>query len=451
MILDEFTRINLAVKIVLERPVHERFAPIVVSCAGEPLRIIDMNVLLSRQCDLMASLYTKVQRLAVLDPLTNVSNRRGFFEAAQIHLGRTQRDEFILAALMVDIDNFKVVNDIYGHFVGDCVLKAVAEEMQMTVRSTDLFGRYGGEEFVVLFPNTSLEVAGQVAERIRRRIENLVVKVEDFQVTVTVSIGLSLLKDTSEGLDSLLTKADEAMVVAKMTEKNRVVTWKLGLTHKTCVPQTGCVEVLDTQTGQCKLQVAVDENRLYDETIEAWAHALELRDKEIGGHAQRVTQMALSLAQAAGLQKEELVHFWRGALMHDIGKIAIPDGILFKPGELNEEEWMVMRKHPVYALELLRPFSFLKNSLDIPYCHHERWDGSGYPQGLRGNAIPFAARIFSIIDVWDALSTDRCYRRSWEASEVREYLRSQSGKMFDPDLLELFFDLLAKQPDLIRE
>jgi HD-GYP domain-containing protein (c-di-GMP phosphodiesterase class II) len=176
----------------------------------------------------------------------------------------------------------------------------------------------------------------------------------------------------------------------------------------------------------------------YHATLEGWVHALDLRDKETEGHTQRVTDMTVCLARALGMSVEELVHVRRGALLHDIGKIAIPDSILLKPGPLTEEEWKVMRQHPVYAYEMLSPIAFLRPALDIPYCHHEKWDGTGYPRGLKGEAIPRAARIFAASDVWDALRSDRPYRKGWSREKVREHIRSVSGSHFDPEIADAF-------------
>jgi len=179
----------------------------------------------------------------------------------------------------------------------------------------------------------------------------------------------------------------------------------------------------------------------YDATIEGWSRALDLRDHETEGHSQRVTELTLALARGLGLRREELVHIRRGALLHDIGKMGVPDGILLKPGPLTEAEWAVMRQHPSYAYQLLEPIAFLRPALDIPYCHHEKWDGTGYPRGLKGNAIPLAARIFAVVDVWDALRSDRPYRAGWCAEQIREYIREQSGQHFDPDVVAAFWTL----------
>jgi PAS domain S-box-containing protein/putative nucleotidyltransferase with HDIG domain len=182
----------------------------------------------------------------------------------------------------------------------------------------------------------------------------------------------------------------------------------------------------------------------YDATIEGWSHALDLRDKETEGHTRRVTEMTIVLARALGFFGEDLVQIRRGALLHDIGKMGIPDHILLKPGPLTDEEWCEMRKHPEYAYDMLHPITYLRPALDIPYSHHERWDGSGYPKGLKGDKIPLAARIFSVVDVWDALCSDRPYRKRSDFSDVIVYIKEHSGVSFDPKVVDVFIDLLEK-------
>lgn len=183
----------------------------------------------------------------------------------------------------------------------------------------------------------------------------------------------------------------------------------------------------------------------YDATIEGWARALDLRDKETEGHSQRVTEMTLRLARALGMNEEKLVHIRRGALLHDIGKLGVPDSILLKAGPLTAEEWEIMRRHPQYAYEMLSSIAYLQPALDIPYCHHEKWDGTGYPRGLKGEQIPLAARIFAVVDVWDALSSDRPYRPAWPQEKVRAYLKEEAGKHFDPSIVEVFLKILEEE------
>jgi response regulator RpfG family c-di-GMP phosphodiesterase len=182
----------------------------------------------------------------------------------------------------------------------------------------------------------------------------------------------------------------------------------------------------------------------YEQTIEGWSRALDLRDRETEGHTQRVTELTVRLARRMGIGGEELTHIRRGALLHDIGKMGVPDRILLKPDELADDEWTVMRQHPVYAYRLLSPIRHLRQALDIPYCHHERWDGSGYPRGLAGEEIPRAARIFAVADVWDALTSDRPYRPAWSATQALAHIEEHAGVQFDPRVVEVFLSMAAE-------
>jgi PAS domain S-box-containing protein/putative nucleotidyltransferase with HDIG domain len=179
----------------------------------------------------------------------------------------------------------------------------------------------------------------------------------------------------------------------------------------------------------------------YNATIEGWSYALDLRDRETEGHTQRVTEMAVKLARCFSFSEADLVQIRWGALLHDIGKMGIPDEILHKPAPLTEEEIEKMKKHPTYAYEMLSPIRYLRLALDIPYCHHEKWDGSGYPRGLKGTQIPLAARIFAVVDVWDALNTDRPYRLAWTEETIREHIRGLSGTHFDPQVVDMFLKI----------
>jgi len=183
----------------------------------------------------------------------------------------------------------------------------------------------------------------------------------------------------------------------------------------------------------------------YDNTLEGWSRALDLRDKETEGHTKRVTEMTVRLTRKMGINEAELIHIRRGALLHDIGKMGIPDSILLKPDKLTPEEWEIMRRHPQYAYDLLSPITFLHSSLDIPFCHHEKWDGTGYPRALKGEQIPLSARIFAIVDVWDALRNDRPYRAGWEKERAMEYIKEQNGKHFDPQVVQAFTEMVENE------
>jgi PAS domain S-box-containing protein len=189
-------------------------------------------------------------------------------------------------------------------------------------------------------------------------------------------------------------------------------------------------------------QFNLELEQAYDTTLRGWAKALEIRDKETAGHSQRVTELTMKLARVMEIDKKDLVNIYRGSILHDIGKIGIPDSILHKEGPLTEAEREVIRMHPVIARDLLENIQFLQPAIDIPYLHHEKWDGSGYPLGLNGEEIPIAARIFAIVDVWDSLLSNRCYRPAWSEKEVRSYILEQSGKYFDPNVVDIFLRLV---------
>jgi PAS domain S-box-containing protein len=210
--------------------------------------------------------------------------------------------------------------------------------------------------------------------------------------------------------------------------------------------QTTSRDITERKKAEKALQDAHENlQEAYQRTIEGWVRALDLRDRETEGHTQRVTELTLKVARTLGFSEEELTHIRRGALLHDMGKMAIPDDILQKPGPLSEAEWEKMRLHPIYAYEMLSPISYLLPALDIPYCHHERWDGSGYPRGLKGEEIPLVARLFAIVDVWDALCSDRPYRKPLPKPEVVAYLREKSGELFEPRLVNVFLAIVESQ------
>jgi PAS domain S-box-containing protein len=221
-------------------------------------------------------------------------------------------------------------------------------------------------------------------------------------------------------------------------------------------PKSGWFQFLEMLTAQAA--IAITSSRLvaevehsrqelrssYDRTLEGWVRAVDLRDRETKGHTERVTRLTVRLATKMGFTGEALAQIRRGALLHDIGKIAIPDEVLLKPSQLSGEEWNVMRLHPLYAYEFLLPMPHLQASLDIPHCHHEKWDGGGYPQGLKGTDIPLVARIFAIVDVWDALLSNRPYRPAWKPEAALEHIRSGIGTHFDPEIVPIFLEMLEE-------
>jgi response regulator RpfG family c-di-GMP phosphodiesterase len=205
---------------------------------------------------------------------------------------------------------------------------------------------------------------------------------------------------------------------------------------------------IDNARMFAELQRSNAEMRLaYDAAIEAWARALDMRYKEAEGHTQRVTDLTIRLAHEMGLSASRREHLRRGALLHDIGKVAVPEAILMKPGPLTEDEWQIVRKHPEHAHQILAPIQFLLPALDIPFCHHEHWDGTGYPRGLRGDQIPLSARLFAVVNVWDTLCSGRPYRLAWPPERVREHIRERAGTQFDPTVVEAFLTMMDAEQD----
>jgi PAS domain S-box-containing protein len=257
---------------------------------------------------------------------------------------------------------------------------------------------------------------------------------EELRSEVEEQIRNELLGNSHYGLETRRKRKDGSLVDVQL--------WTSPL-HDSEGEIIGSVGILSdiTERKRAEQQIQTLNAELllaYDETLEGWARALDLRDNNTEDHSIRVMDLTMDLARALGIADLDLIHVRRGALLHDIGKMGIPDAILLKPGPLTEEEWQVTRMHPVFAYDLLSGIPFLRFALDIPYCHHEKWDGTGYPRGLSGNQIPLAARIFSVVDVWDALGSDRPYRKKWAEDKIVEYIRKEAGTRFDPEIVELF-------------
>jgi len=309
------------------------------------------------------------------------------------------------------------------------------------------------------------EANGELVEQVARRIDHSNLDKEEFKVSHTivdkvVATGEAILTTNAqedprfENQMSVASYRLRSILCAPLKIKNELI----GVIYVDNRAHAGIfqeheLELIKAYSDQAA--VAIDNARLFDglkasndelqraykATLEGWVHALDMRDKETEGHTQRVTTLTVRLAQSMGVGEADLVHITRGALLHDIGKMAIPDGILLKPGPLTAEERELIKKHPVYAYNMLKQIDFLKPAIDIPHYHHEKWDGTGYPEGLRGEDIPFAARIFPVIDVYDALVSDRPYRKGLPPDEVRERIRVDSGKHFDPKVVDAFMEM----------
>ena len=378
----------------------------------------------------------RLQALATTDGLTGLKNHRTFQEKLAQEFERSQRYRTPLSIALMDVDKFKTFNDTFGHPAGDGVLKSVARLLQEHARSTDFVARYGGEEFVVILPGTDAAGARIAAERMRAAIEEAPWDLRP----ITVSIGLATCEAEISGPAAFIADADRALYASKERGRNRVTPIaEVG----DAAQKLSLVKFDGVLSNEARLSQML--MRAHDATVESWSRLLNLRDKETEGHSERVTEMAVRLAHSCGMNEQEILYARWGALLHDIGKLGIPDSILLKPGTLNEEEWSVMRRHPLIAHEMLTPIEFLKPALDIPHYHHEKWDGTGYPHGLKGEEIPLLARLFAVIDVWDALRSDRPYRKGWSKRKVMEHLKSQVGTHFDPEAVRLFLRMVRAE------
>ncbi len=441
LVLPPETSIDNAVRFGLKRDHCELYDPIVVNDTDHSY-MIDMHTLLVRQTELLSILSENYHLLSIHDPLTNINNRRGFIEIAQRQTSNAWANREQLSVLMIDIDNFKNVNDGHGHLAGDQVIVAIVDECKKVIRQTDVIGRFGGEEFIVILPGTHITEANTIAERIRSEIEKLKIIVDDNVVTVTVSIGISQITKAQGSLELLIKQADQAMYMAKGLGKNQITEWSDSqISHKNTLVNNSENRKNITWLDHDR----ASKERFINETIIGWTKAVELRDRDTEGHSQRVAGLTVELAGKIGSQVGNLEELHWGALLHDIGKIAIPDTILYKPGKLTADEWAIMKKHPGYAVDMLSSISFLQTAIDIPYNHHEHWDGSGYPRGLKNIEIPLAARIFTVIDVWDALSADRCYRKAWSPVEIGNYMTENRGLLFDPEIVDIFLAHLKEK------
>ena len=238
-------------------------------------------------------------------------------------------------------------------------------------------------------------------------------------------IALSGVIDEAEAITLLLAGANDFVDKAKLPRLTLTIKRELRLANE-------------------RMRHRVDIETAYDRTILAWGMALELRDHFTGGHTQRVADITLRLARRMGVDKDQLLNIHRGSLLHDVGKMGVPDLVLLKDGPLDETEKAIMEMHPKLARNMLSPIIFLRDAIAIPYCHHEHWDGSGYPRGLKGTAIPFEARLFAVADVYDALTSDRPYRKSWTQEAAIAYIKEQSGKYFDPSIVETFVGMVGE-------
>jgi PAS domain S-box-containing protein len=436
LIISDIDRQEPAIRQVLVRPDIRSFFAYPMMRSGHVIGVITLSSLTPYSPDLdeISACHLLAERAA-----TALENAR-LFERTERHLQQVQALRTIDAAIASSFDLRAILNIILYQIVTQLDVDA-ADVLLLNPHSYSL--EYSvGRGFLTNSIEHSRFLLGEgvVGQQI---MERRTIHISDLQAVIHTLLRADMFKEegfVSYSAAPLIAKGEVKGVleVYQRTPRERGTDW---------------VEFLETLAGQ--VAIAIDNSQLftnlqrsnlelslaYDATIEGWSRALDMRDKVTEGHTKRVTDIALKLARAMGMSDADLVHMRRGILLHDMGKVGIPDTILQKPGPLNEEEWKVMHMHPQYAYEMLAPISYLRPALDIPGSHHEKWDGTGYPRGLKGEQIPIAARIFAVVDVYDALTSDRPYRKAWTKEQAIEYILEEKGRFFEPRVVDVFMSL----------
>jgi diguanylate cyclase (GGDEF)-like protein len=397
------------------------------------LAVYEISVLqrkLQRRNRALALLNDLLGEQATTDSLTGLPNHRELMVRLDEALALAQATTATCAVIFMDLDHFKDINDHYGHLIGDAVLCEVSELVLSAIRVDDCLGRWGGEEFVAILPGMGPIEAFQMAERIRMLVEQHAF-VDEQEVPLTCSLGTATYPYVATRREDLLARADSAMYTAKRLGRNQ--------TRMALEPLVLAVGMLGeaAETAEEAKMLAV---------VESFIAALEARDYPTGQHSRRVAVLSLRLALALGLTWSDACIVGMGGLLHDLGKVAMPDAILFKHGKLSAAEIEYMARHPLIGEEILAPLPSLRAVAALVRAHHEWINGSGYPDGLRGDGIPLGARIVAVSDAYDAIISHRIYRQARAPAEATKELHEAAGKQFDPRVVEALDRLLVATP-----
>jgi diguanylate cyclase (GGDEF)-like protein/putative nucleotidyltransferase with HDIG domain len=371
-----------------------------------------------------AELYAKARERANIDDLTGLFNHRYFHQRTDEEITRSSRFGEVFCLLSIDLDFFKTYNDVHGHLYGDEILRKVGETIKASIRNIDMAFRYGGDEFSIILPQTSIDGAYKAAERIRKSLES---EVDTKSRLLTCSIGIASWPTDGVMREELIRTADTALYYAKQTGGNR-----------TCLAsELPISEALDGK-------FSINNKGAILNTIYALAATVDAKDHYTYGHSKKVSKYATDLAVALGLSDERVSAIHAAALLHDIGKIGVSDQILGKAGPLNDDEWEPIYAHPTMGVSILKHVDSLKDCLAAVQYHHERYDGTGYPSGLKGSNIPLDARILAIADTFDAMTSSRPYRNQIKThEEAIEEIKRGSGTQFDPDIARVFIEMMT--------
>jgi len=388
----------------------------------------------------------KLSKLALKDPHTGVYNRRYLQETLEKELSLAKRHSQSLSVIMMDIDYFKSINDVYGHACGDLVLKQFTQTLKKAIRRYDTIFRFGGEEFVIISPRTDRATGMILAKRLLKTIHAHRFGYKENVIKLKVSMGVASYPEDGlviRGFD-LVYLADQVLGKVKEYGGNKVYSTKdLEKMEKQLPSENG------TNSGMELLKKKVHRlsqraNQSLIEAVFALAKTIGLKDRYSDMFTRRTTEYAVGIGRLLRLPKNEIEHIRKAAILHDIGKVGIHEKVLLKKSKLTTNEFELMKQHPQLSTDIIRPLHILRGAVPFILYHHERWDGKGYPNGLRGNEIPVGARIIAIVDAYRSLTANRPYRKAYSRKEAMKILEREAGTKFDPRVTSAFLEILGR-------
>jgi diguanylate cyclase (GGDEF)-like protein len=413
----------------------------------KPLNIEELKILINKALRMQQlsienkELMGKLQEFSLKDVETEVYNHKYLIERLNSEIVRAKRYALSISLAMIDVDYFNSINELYGHAYGDKILKELAKYLKQFVRGMDIVTRYGGEEFVIILPDTDKQSAINFTERLMSDIEDHIFDPDGRKLRLKVSIGIANFPEDDPNISEaygLIHFMEKAVSVAKERGGGRLVT--LNGKEPVAKPE-GTQENIDN----LKQRLSKIEKRMHQtflESIYAFAKTIEAKDFYTGEHCEHMVSLVVAIGKKLNLSDKEMEDLKHAAMLHDLGKIGIPDEILLKKGKLTDAEYEVIRKHPQIGAEIIRHIHFLKDVAPIVLYHHERYDGFGYCSGLKGKEIPLGARIIAIADVYQALTSDRPYRKAYPVDEALKIIVEGSGTQFDPEIVQVFLEII---------
>jgi diguanylate cyclase (GGDEF)-like protein/PAS domain S-box-containing protein len=429
----------------LEQDLHTQRSQLEAVVQERTTELSKANEELRREINVRKKIEERLRQLSLRDPHTGLYTHRYLQESIEAEFFRARRYAHNLSAIMLDVDYFKSINDVYGHQFGDMVLKQLARQLKRLVRRYDIVSRFGGEEFVIVSPGIDRLQACALAQRILDAL-NLFNFGDDKQ-TVKLKLSLAVASYPEDGISKgmgLVNLTEQILNKAKEGGGNRVYSSIDIRKRKEAALEKGSrkAEIKVLKRELQKITSKANQNLV--ESIFALAKTIELKDHYTGEHVEKTVHYATEIAGGLRLSREEIELVKQAAMLHDLGKIGISENILQKRAPLTEKEFEMIKKHPQIGADIIRPIQFLRSLIPFIFYHHERWDGKGYPSGVKGEEIPIGARIIAIADVYQALISDRPYRKAYSQKEAVKIIKSGSGNQFDPRITNIFLEILKK-------